>query len=58
MDKIFDAANRADAQALIAHGRFLEAKFGHGAQSTMDVGESGTTQSPRPTNTSTNTLDL
>jgi hypothetical protein len=29
MDKIFDAANRADAQALIAHGRFLDAKFGH-----------------------------
>ncbi|HWI43739.1 MAG TPA: hypothetical protein VNS81_08960 [Nocardioides sp.] len=29
MDKIFDAANRADAQALIAHGQFLDAKFGH-----------------------------
>jgi hypothetical protein len=29
MDKIHDAANRADAQALIAHGRFLDAKFGH-----------------------------
>jgi hypothetical protein len=29
MDKILDAANRADAQALIAHGRFLDAKFGH-----------------------------
>lgn len=29
MDQISDAANRADAQALIAHGRFLEAKFGH-----------------------------
>ena len=29
MDKILDAANRADAQALIAHGRFLQAKFGH-----------------------------
>lgn len=28
MDKIFDAANRADAQALIAHGEFLKAKFG------------------------------
>ena len=35
MDRIFDAANRADAQALIAHGRFLEAKFGHGAESTL-----------------------
>lgn len=31
MDQISDAANRADAQALIAHGRFLEAKFGHSA---------------------------
>lgn len=30
MDKILDAANRADAQALLLHGRFLEAKFGHG----------------------------
>jgi hypothetical protein len=29
MDKILDAANRADAQALIAHSRFLDAKFGH-----------------------------
>jgi hypothetical protein len=30
MDKILDAANRADAQALLLHGKFLEAKFGHG----------------------------
>lgn len=29
MDKIFDAVVRADADALIAHGRFLTAKFGH-----------------------------
>lgn len=29
MDKIFDAVARADADALIAHGRFLTAKFGH-----------------------------
>ena len=29
MDKILDAATRADAQALLAHGMFLEAKFGH-----------------------------
>lgn len=28
MAKMLDAATRADAQALIAHGRFLEAKFG------------------------------
>lgn len=31
MDKILDAANRADAQALLAHGMFLQAKFGTGA---------------------------
>ena len=29
MDKILDAATRSDAQALIAHGQFLQAKFGH-----------------------------
>jgi hypothetical protein len=29
MDKIYDAANRTDAQALIAHGQFLQEKFGH-----------------------------
>jgi len=28
MDKVLDAANRADAQALLLHGKFLEAKFG------------------------------
>lgn len=63
MDKIFDAANRADAQALIAHGRFLEAKFGHGAQSSMDLGgpgtpAKGTVTPPQSTNRSSNTLDL
>lgn len=29
MDKVFDAVNRADAAALVAHGRFLAEKFGH-----------------------------
>ena len=29
MDKIADAANRTDAGALVAHGRFLQQKFGH-----------------------------
>jgi hypothetical protein len=37
MDKIFDAANRADAQALIAHGRFLETKFGHSSTGGPDL---------------------
>jgi len=31
MDEVFDAACRADADALIAHGRFLAEKFGSGA---------------------------
>ena len=34
MDKMLDAANRADAQALIAHGRFLQEKFGQAAPET------------------------
>lgn len=32
MDDIFEAACRSDAEALVAHGRFLAEKFGHGAQ--------------------------
>ncbi len=31
MDKVADAVNRADAAALIAHGRFLQEKFGTGS---------------------------
>ncbi len=31
MDKVFDAINRADAEALVVHGRFLQEKFGHAA---------------------------
>ena len=31
MDQVFDAVCRADADALIAHGRFLAEKFGTGA---------------------------
>lgn len=41
MDKIFDAANRADAQALVTHGRFLQEKFGHAGgagDSSLSVG--------------------
>jgi hypothetical protein len=38
MDKILDAANRSDAQALIAHGRFLEAKFGQPAGPDLTIG--------------------
>ncbi len=31
MDKVFDAVCREDAAALVAHGRFLEEKFGAGS---------------------------
>ena len=31
MDEVLDAVCRADADALIAHGRFLQEKFGHSA---------------------------
>ena len=59
MSKMLDAANRADAQALIAHGRFLEAKFGHSsAGGTLDAGAGplATPTSPPPPPRST--LDL
>lgn len=29
MDKVLDAVNRADAEAIVVHGAFLEQKFGH-----------------------------
>jgi hypothetical protein len=38
MDKILDAANRSDAQALIVHGRFLQAKFGQPAGPDLTLG--------------------
>ncbi|MCY7395564.1 MAG: hypothetical protein LH468_05300 [Nocardioides sp.] len=38
MTKILDAATRSDAQALIAHGRFLEAKFGTAAGPDLTLG--------------------
>ncbi|MEA4944155.1 MAG: hypothetical protein VB080_06915 [Propionicimonas sp.] len=50
MDKIYDAANRTDAEALIAHGRFLQEKFGHGSTATP-----APTPPPEP---SANPLDL
>lgn len=38
MDKILDAANRADAQALVAHGLFLQARFGPPTGTDMTLG--------------------
>jgi hypothetical protein len=37
MDKILDAAMRSDAQALVAHGQFLQAKFGHPTSGGPDL---------------------
>ncbi len=40
MDKIFDAVVRVDADALIAHGRFLQEKFGHASSGgTLNLGD-------------------
>ena len=39
MDKVFDAVCRADAAALVAHGRFLQEKFGTASTGgSLDVG--------------------
>jgi hypothetical protein len=42
MDKIQDAVYRSDAEALVAHGRFLAEKFGHSGLDGLDVTGSGT----------------
>jgi hypothetical protein len=42
MDKILDAVYRADAEALVAHGRFLAEKFGHSGLDGLDITGSGT----------------
>jgi hypothetical protein len=43
MDDIFEAACRSDAEALVAHGRFLAEKFGHSADGgSLDVGGGAT----------------
>jgi hypothetical protein len=53
MDKIFDAVVRVDADALIAHGRFLQEKFGHASTGgTLNIGPAAQ-PAPPP-----NTLDL
>jgi phage FluMu protein gp41 len=47
MDKVFDAVNRADAAALVAHGRFLAEKFGTGSTGgSLALGQ--TTSTPAP----------
>lgn len=47
MDKVFDAVNRADAAALIAHGRFLQEKFGTGSTGgALALGPTPSTPAP------------
>lgn len=47
-DKIFDAVVRVDADALIAHGRFLQAKFGHASSGgALDLGQPAQPEPPR-----------
>ena len=48
MDKVFDAVCRADAEALVIHGRFLEEKFGSAAGGG-DLRIGSTTLPPMPT---------
>ncbi|HWI00576.1 MAG TPA: hypothetical protein VNT27_09600 [Propionibacteriaceae bacterium] len=47
MDEIFDAVVRVDADALIAHGRFLKEKFGSGATGGMLNLDDPPAQQPR-----------
>jgi hypothetical protein len=50
MDKIFDAVVRVDADALIAHGRFLQEKFGHASTGgSLDIGNQPAPPQPRST---------
>ena len=52
MDRIFDAVNAHDAQALIAHGRFLTEKFGtasSGGQLNLGSGTAAVPPPPRST---------
>ena len=58
MTKMLDAANRADAEALIAHGRFLEAKFGHPGQSGTGGTLDASAGIPAPPPPPRSTLDL
>jgi hypothetical protein len=59
MSKMLDAANRADAEALIAHGRFLEAKFGHSSTGgALDAGPGPLAPPTSPPPPPRSTLDL
>ena len=54
MDKVFDAVCRADAAALVAHGRFLAEKFGAAsAGGALSLGPDGSSRLQPPTGTGT-----
>jgi hypothetical protein len=48
MDKVFDAINRADAEALVVHGRFLQEKFGHASTGGVLRVDPGSPLPPMP----------
>lgn len=51
MDRVFDAVYRSDANALVAHGRFLQEKFGRGTVAgtgNLVIGEGETSVPARP----------
>lgn len=56
MDKVYDAVNRADAEAIIVHGAFLEEKFGHAsAGGVLGLGPDPVQPAPPPATGSTGT---
>jgi hypothetical protein len=48
MDEVSDAVNRADIDKLVANGRFLEEKFGHGPLDLSHPQESASPPEPEP----------
>ncbi|GAA1992492.1 hypothetical protein GCM10009817_38310 [Terrabacter lapilli] len=51
MDKVYDAVNRADAEAIIVHGAFLEEKFGPAsAGGVLGLGPDPVRVAPPPAN--------
>lgn len=59
MDDVFDAVCRADAQALVVHGRFLEERFGAGASGgSLVLGATPSTPMPPTTDLYGDVADL
>jgi hypothetical protein len=59
MDKVYDAVNRADAEAIIVHGAFLEEKFGHAsAGGVLGLGPDPVQSAPPPATSTTGTTGI